>query len=136
MTAGSTRPVVLDTSALLYWSLEPSALTAAARTAIDTALPRAGCVVSAISLWEIALKARQGRLQLGLTPVEFADRLARVKGLEIRAVDTRTWLHSVGLDWAHRDPADRVIVATAALLRAPLVTSDAEIRGFYACGVW
>lgn len=136
MSTAATRPVVLDTSALLYWTLEPSALTEAARSAIDAALPRAGCIVSAISLWEIALKARQGRLHLGLPAAAFADRLARVKGLEIRAVDTPTWLHSVGLDWAHRDPADRVIVATADLLRAPLVTSDAAMRAHYAGGVW
>lgn len=136
MSPASTRPAVLDTSALLFWTLDPDTLTPAARRTIDEALGRGGCVVSAISLWEIALKAKRGLLQLGLPATQFAERLAKVKGLEIRAVDARTWLHSVALTWAHRDPADRVIVATADLLGGPLVTSDETMRSFYDRAVW
>ena len=60
----SSRPVVLDTSALLYWTLLPGSLSGPARAAIETASEGLGCFVSAISLWEIALKAKRGQLTL------------------------------------------------------------------------
>ena len=45
-------------------------------------------------------------------------------------MDTATWLRSLALAWDHRDPADRVIVATAILQDVPLLTADAEIHRF------
>lgn len=136
MSAGGQRPVVLDTSALLYWTLRPAALTKRARAAIAAALPSAGCVVSAISLWEIGLKVKQGRLSIGMSVEEFADRLATVSGLEITPVGVPIWLRNLALPWAHRDPADRTIVATADLLGARLVTSDRAIGAYYSRTVW
>jgi PIN domain nuclease of toxin-antitoxin system len=50
--------------------------------------------------------------------------------VELLPVDTATWLRSLELPWDHRDPADRVIVATALLQGVPLLTADAMIRGF------
>ena len=58
--------VVLDTSALLFWTLAPERLSARARTAIDGATPF-GWLASAISLWEIGLKVQRGQLSLGVT---------------------------------------------------------------------
>ena len=136
MNATPTRPLVLDTAALLYWTLSPSDLTARAGEAIADALDGPGCVVSAISLWEIGLKAKQGRLRIGLSVERFADRLGQVKGLEVHPVDVRTWLHNLALPWEHRDPADRTIVATADLLGAPLVSSDRAIGAWYRRTVW
>ena len=136
MSATNRRPVVLDTSALLYWTLQPSALTPRARAAIAGALPRAGCVVSAISIWEIGRKVKQGRLAIGLPVEQFADRLAQVKGLDIQPIDVAVWLRNLALPWAHRDPADRTIVATAGLLGATLVTSDRETGAYYSRVVW
>ena len=136
MSAAGQRPVVLDTSALLYWTLRPEALTKRARAAIAAALPSAGCVVSAISRWAIGLKMKQGRPTIGMSVEEFADRLATVSGLEIAPVGVPIWLRNLALPWAHRDPADRTIVATADLLGARLVTSDREIGAYYSRTVW
>jgi PIN domain nuclease of toxin-antitoxin system len=128
--------VVLDTSALLYWTLEPAMLPTRARRAIVAALSAAGCVVSAISLWEIALKIKRGRLSIGLPVEQFADRLTRVEGLHVAPVDAETWLRNVAMPWGHRDPADRTIVATAELLGAQLVTSDRAMAEYYPRVVW
>ncbi len=136
MSAAAGIPVVLDTSALLRWTLDPAALSPKARRAIAGALAGAGVVVSAISLWEIALKVKQRRLTIGLPVEQFADRLARVQGLEIVPVDVATWLRSVALPWERRDPADRAIVATAELRGARLLTSDREMAAYYPRVVW
>lgn len=127
--------VVLDTSALLCWTLAPERLSARARTAIDGATPF-GWLASAISLWEIGLKVQRGQLSLGVTFAEYMQRLQLVDGLVLAPVDVRTWLRTLELDWAHRDLADRVIVATAELQSLPLITSDAAMGRYYADVVW
>lgn len=136
VSAPVSTPLVLDTAALLYWTLNPGALSKRAQRAIAQATNAAGTIVSAISLWEIALKVSRGTLSLGIPVSAFVERLDTVAHLQVQPVDTRIWLHSVSLPWEHRDPADRAIVATADLLGAPLVTSDARIRQFYKQSIW
>ncbi|MCC6245466.1 MAG: type II toxin-antitoxin system VapC family toxin [Gemmatimonadaceae bacterium] len=127
--------VVLDTSALLFWTLAPDQLSPRARKAIDAAAPF-GWLASAISMWEIGLKVQRNQLTLGMTFAEYVQRLQLVDGLVLAPVDVRTSLRTLELGWAHRDPADRVIVATAELHALPLVTSDAEMGRYYADVVW
>jgi PIN domain nuclease of toxin-antitoxin system len=125
--------VVLDTAVLLLWTLDPAQLSTNAETAIAGADE---IVVSSISIWEIALKAKRGRIVLPVSIDEYVSRLGKVDGLEILAVDVQAWLDNVNLDWDHRDPADRTIVALAARRDSPLVSSDRIITEFYPRTVW
>ena len=125
--------IVLDTSALLYWTLDPAELTLNAEKAIANADK---VVVSSISVWEIALKVKRGKLILPLTMVDYIGRLNRLAELEILPVDVQTWLDNVELDWDHRDPADRTIVAVATRLECPLISSDNIITSYYPKTVW
>ena len=56
--------------------------------------------------------------------------------VHLEPVTEVTWLENLALAWDHKDPADRTIVATATLLGCPLVTSNLEMRSFYAAVVW
>ncbi len=132
----ASLPVVLDTAALLYWTLDPDALSPAASRAIEMAAAGPGLFVSAISIWEIGLTAKRGLLSLGLPFEKFVERLERAEGIVIVPLDTRVWMRSLELNWKHRDPADRAIVATASLAGCALVTSDRAIRAFYSQAVW
>lgn len=125
--------IVLDTAALLFWTLEPARLSPAADGAIASA---DRIQVSAISIWEIAIKVKHGRLSLPVSVRDFDARLAGVQRVEVIAVDAALWLANVDLDWSHRDPADRTIVALAMRSASPLVSSDRMIRSFYAGVVW
>lgn len=125
--------IVLDTSALIYWTLDQDQLTTAARQAIEQAEQ---LLASSISVWEIAVKVKKDKLDIPLPVEEYTARLMTVNRLEFLAVDVPTWLASVALDWEHRDPADRVIVATSQLRDCPLVTSDRQIGKYYAKTVW
>ena len=125
--------VVLDTSALIFWTLDRDRLSDAAAAAIVEA---DRILVSSISIWEIGIKVNRGGLSIPLTVREFADRLIQVDRVELLPVDTATWLKNIELDWAHRDPADRTIVAVALLHGCPLVTSDRAIRNFYGNAIW
>lgn len=125
--------VVLDTSALLFWTLEPKRLSARASREIDASERR---LVSSISVWEIGIKVARGKLRLPLPVRDYATRLAALEGVEILAVDLETWLATLDLSWEHRDPADRTIVATAQLRGCPLITSDSTILAFYPDAIW
>jgi PIN domain nuclease of toxin-antitoxin system len=123
--------LVLDTSALLRFTLDAATLSSKAQRAITEALATNACYLSSISLWEIALKVRQEKLRIGLTVDEFARRVEQIAGLTVLPVDATTWLRNVQLDWAHRDPADRTIVATAMLRKASIATTDRTIAAFF-----
>ncbi len=125
--------IVLDTSTLFFWTLDPEKLSQKASQAIQQA---DRIVISSISIWESALKVKRKKLSLPATIPEYIDRLKRLESLEILSVDVQTWLDNVELPWDHRDPADRTIVALAARFKCPLITSDTEIANFYPETIW
>ena len=125
--------IVTDTATLLFWTLDREKLSRPAARAIADA-DRIG--VSSISIWEIGIKASKGKPSIPLPIREFTDKLEQVDRVEILPVDVATWIKNLELDWDHRDPADRTVVATAILHACPLVTPDAEIRAYYAQTIW
>jgi len=125
--------IVLDTSAMLFWSQNRSMLSKTALIAINDA-EIVG--ISAISVWEVGWKIKMGKLRLPITTEALYDRLRKIDRVRFLPTTADIWLETVALDWDHRDPADRVIVATAALNNCPLVTSDEPIRQFYDRTIW
>ena len=125
--------IVLDTSALVFWTLNRDRLSRTAAQAISDADRIA---LSSISIWEIGIKVKKEQLSIPISIQEFTDKLEQIDRLDILPVDIQTWIKNLELDWDHRDPADRTIVATASLHACPLVTSDSAIRAFYSQAVW
>ncbi len=121
--------IVLDTHALLWWALDPDRLSAEAAR-ILAAMERSGGFASAISIWELGVKAKRGKLELPLPIDELARRIERGGVVELLPVDASIWLGSLALPWDHADPADRVIVATAVSKGLPLLTKDETIHAF------
>ena len=130
---GSAGVIVLDTSALVFWTLNRDRLS---RTAAQVISDADRIALSSISIWEIGIKVKKGQLSIPISIQEFTDKLEQIDRLDILPVDVQTWLKNLELDWDHRDPADRTIVATASLHACPLVTSDSTIRAFYSQAVW
>lgn len=118
--------IVLDTHALLWWAVDPAQLSERARTIVDT-MEKEGSCASVISI--LGVKLKRGALEMPIGIDEFARRVER-SPVELVAVDTEIWLRSLSLDWEHRDPADRVIVATALKKGVPLLTRDEAIHRF------
>jgi PIN domain nuclease of toxin-antitoxin system len=125
--------IVLDTSALVFWTLDPEKLSFNAAQAIEQAEK---VIISSISVWEIALKVKNGKLAISLPIADFVERLNRIDALEILPVSVQDWLDNLALPWEHRDPADRTIVALAARLDCPLLTTDGIIAKFYPKTLW
>src|SRR5262249_34321554 len=87
--------------------------------------------VSAISVWEIALAVKKGRIVLSVDIERWIDETCGDMGLQIIPLDRDIALEVNRLpEPFHQDPADRIIVATARLLEARLVTVDQAILAY------
>lgn len=119
--------IVLDTHVLLWWALDPEPLSEHARQTLER-VEQQGAFASAISIWELGIKVKRGKLVLPVSVEDLARRIERGNTIELVPVDTNIWLRSLSLAWDHADHADRVIVATALARGLPLLTKDATIH--------
>jgi PIN domain nuclease of toxin-antitoxin system len=87
--------------------------------------------VSSISVWEIAMLVATKRLTFTIDADTWITSVEALPFLTFVPVDNRIASRSVQLEgFPHRDPADRIIVATALGLGATVVTADARLRGY------
>ena len=123
--------IVLDTQALLWWLHDPSRLSAAARKRIQQAESGECMLVSAISVWEIAVKCRLGKLALPMAIDAWYQQAEQYPGITFEPVTPADAIGSTLLPGEfHSDPADRIIVAVARRLGTPLITCDAKILAY------
>lgn len=123
--------IVLDTHTLIWWIGTPETLSKKARSLIEKESKQGEILVSAISVWEIYLLVKKGRLKLSLDTDIWIKTVEQLPTLRFVSVDTVIAAKSVMLpEPLHRDPADRMIIATAQVHGAPLVTSDAKILAY------
>lgn len=123
--------IVLDTHALVWWAAGDAQLSLPAREAIEAEAQDGEILVSAISAWEVAMLAKAGRLALTMDAETWLDTVAQVPAIRFVPVDVRISVQSVDLPGEfHKDPADRIIVATARHHSVPLVSADLKIRDY------
>ena len=134
---GGPPLIVLDTHALIWWVDGSAALSQRARQHIDSLVAASAIRVSSISVWEIGMLVASGRLELAITTEEWIARCEALPFLGFVAVDNTIALASTRLPGRPpADPADRIIIATAQALRAPLVTKDRRIRTYDVETIW
>jgi PIN domain nuclease of toxin-antitoxin system len=120
--------LLLDTHALLWVLVDPGRIPA--ETLATVRAPGTTVYVSAASAWEIATKHGLGKLEGAAAVVSgYREHLARLRAEEL-AITGHHALTAGSLQWSHRDPFDRVIVAQAVLESLPVVTSDAALVDF------
>ena len=118
--------VVVDTHVLIHDALEPRKLSRRARAALDG--EHGPVSLSDISLWEIAMLIAKGRIDPGMDASQFLEDIIKVRGIRTLPITPRIAVLSQSEDFPHRDPADRIIAATAVAHRARLVTADTALR--------
>lgn len=128
--------MLFDTCALLWSTLDPDSLTGQEREIAFSDIESGQAAVSSISFWEIGIKIKYGKLELGMSLENYLKRIHKFNRFEIIPVDEIIWMENIRLDWDHRDPADRTIVATAKLRELPILTRDLLIRNFYRNQGW
>lgn len=122
-------PALIDTHIWIWYldgaeeRMSPEAVQLLRRCAREE-----GLWVSDISVWEIGNKASKGKLTLSPGVSAWIDRAARRPGFSFLPLDRTILLSSTQLSGAvHGDPADRMLIASAALSGVPLVTADRVI---------
>lgn len=119
--------ILLDTHVLVWMSSDPKRLSAKARDAIRHARLHTGVAVATITLWELAWLAHHGRIQtLGSVDSFVRDTVSRVA---LRPATPEIAALAVRLPaTVPKDPADRLITATAMIEGMDLITADTQIR--------
>ncbi len=128
--------IVLDTCAVLWWTLRSDELSEKAQQACSL-IPDMGALLPSSAIWEIGVKMRRGQLDVGsYTLSDYVRLLKEIPRLEIVPIDADLWVDSLSLDWDHSDPMDRLVVSLAKTRGLPLVTRDSAIRSFYGNVIW
>jgi PIN domain nuclease of toxin-antitoxin system len=129
---GSLPVIVLDTHALVWWVGGDSNLSDSAARRIQQEQEKKGSIlISSISAWEIAQLVERGRLLLSMDVSDWMDLVAQIPAVAFVAVENEIAIKSVSLPGEfHKDPADRIIVATARKFAAPLITKDEKILAY------
>jgi len=123
--------IVLDTHTLVWWVTGDATLSKKAKSVIAREQDGGEIVVSAISAWEITMLVEKERLVLTMDVGTWLATAAKIEGVKLFPVDIEIASKSVLLPGEfHKDPADRMIVATARKLAAPVVTKDEKIRSY------
>jgi PIN domain nuclease of toxin-antitoxin system len=127
--------IVLDTHAWIWWVSAPQRLGRRARREIARAR-RVG--VPAICCLEVATLAERGRIELDRPTLDWLEDALDEPNLDLLPLTPAVAVRAATLgDSFHGDPADRLIVATAILYSARLVTKDERIRAWPAApSVW
>ena len=123
---GSGSVTLLDTNALLWLAKDDSRLGRKAVRLADRALANDSLAVSAITFWEVSTLFQRGRLDL-FQPIEAWRKGLLALGLFEIPVTGDIGIEAATYSESLRDPADRIIVATAAREGALLLTSDERI---------
>jgi PIN domain nuclease of toxin-antitoxin system len=118
-------PLLLDTHTAI-WVVEDQPIASEARQAIEGAYRAGGTIfVSAITAWEIGLLVARNRLGLSTKPERWFQRLLAIDGVSLAELSPDVLIASSFLPGEPpRDPADRIIIATARDLGATLITRD------------
>lgn len=120
--------IVLDSHIWFWWiNLEHHRLPASVLAAIENA-PSVG--VSPVSCFELALAHRRGRLELSLPVREWFALALSGSGIELLPLTPAISARAVDLPDVHRDPFDRIIIATALELNGQLASVDGHFAGY------
>jgi len=120
--------ILVDTHIVLWLALEPERISKRVRAVIEEARRNgAGLAISAMTLVEISTLFGKRRFHLAVSLESFLDELER--RFVVLPINARTCARMLSLPAGYpKDPADRVIGATALVEGMGLVTADREIR--------
>ena len=136
MPDGPALALVLDTHVWI-WMVEgnDTALSVSAVKAIEAAARDGAVRVSAISVWELAMLERKGRLSLSRPVDDWVVAALHVPGIRLLPLTPEIAIESTRLPGTpHGDPADRILMASARHLGGRLATCDRAILEYAAGG--
>ena len=114
--------LLLDSHVVLWWSEDSPRLSPAWAELL--AEPANEIFISAASVWEIEIKKRIGKITVATTLVDVAQN----EGITILDITPTDAVLAGSLDWGHKDPFDRMLVAQALERGLTILSFDAAMR--------
>lgn len=128
MTGNSERGKLLLDTHILLWYVEGINLPAASVESIELFRKADNLYLSAISIWEVAMLTGKGKIIFSVALKEWVDKVLSIPGLNIIDLSVPILLESCGLpNYPHKDPADRLIMASSRIVGCRLMTLDEKI---------
>jgi PIN domain nuclease of toxin-antitoxin system len=125
---------LLDTHTFLWWVLDVPKLSTESRLILADGANE--LLFSSASAYELALKARSGKLTLPDPPEAYVpDRLVS-NGFTRLPIELAHALRAGSLPWIHRDPFDRLLIAQAQIEGLPILTADPAIGRYDVETIW
>lgn len=123
--------LLLDSHAYLWWLLDDAQLSDRLRTSLED--PSTLVFVSAASIWELGIKARLGRLELG-----GADLVGEIAANGFIELPVSAQHASVAADLPanHPDPFDRMLIAQAQIEGLTCATRDPAFQDYAVPTIW
>ena len=128
---------MLDTHAWVWWISGDPRLAVREREVLDSLSPSERPVLADISLWEVATLVERGRLELDMDLERWLAIASAPATVELARVTPAVAAEVARLpERFHRDPADRLIVATARVRKLSVLTRDRKITGARIVPLW
>ena len=127
MKNGLAIVITCDTHVLLYWVLTPQRLSPTAMKALERGRMEDAPGCADIVLWEIAMLADKRRVILSVSTDQFIEDLLQGLHLATIPISPAIAVRAQADVFQHKDPADRLIAATAMEFDAPLITQDRKL---------
>lgn len=119
---------LLDTHILLWWHGDRSRLSQDQQDVIAASDADSPLLVSDISLWEVAMLHSLGRIRLKIPLREWLEKAVAPPLVRRHGISPAVAAELASLPESfHRDPTDRILVATARVLGATLLTQNHRI---------
>lgn len=120
--------IVLDTCALIYDALAPEKLGKNALRAVENGEEQGILACSDISLWEISMLIKKGRLDPGTDAISFINLALSARKIKVMPITPEiAYMSSFHKAFVHHDPADRLIAATTLHYKGTLITCDGKL---------
>lgn len=123
--------IILDTHTLIWWVTQAEKLSQKAKNTIEDAKLKQEILVSSISIWEISFLIQKKRIDLSMSLENWVKRIESLPFIRFIPIDNQIILSSISLpEFPNKDPADRIIIATAIQEQGSLVTVDSIIQKY------
>ncbi|MFP4302486.1 MAG: type II toxin-antitoxin system VapC family toxin [Spirochaetaceae bacterium] len=122
--------ILLDTHSWVWVAAQSERLSQKAIDEYYRARETKAVYISAISVWEVFLLSSKGRIRLPDSPAALLANTEQDDAVSIVPIDARIARLAVELPDIHRDPADRMILATAQEMGARVVSKDERLREY------
>ena len=119
---------ICDTHILIFWQDDPDRLSVSAKQALEHSLANKLLACSDITFWEIAMLFKSGRLRNDVPAKQYMNDIILTMSLTVLPVTPEIATLSQTDIFTHKNPADRLIAATAITKKAPLISADSKIH--------